>query len=275
MKGIILAGGYGTRLRPVTLAVNKHLLPVYNKPMIYYPLSILMLAGIKEILIITTPLDMHLFERLLGDGHQWGLDISYLPQDHAGGIAQAFLIGESFIAGEPCCLILGDNIFYGDGLTGLLRASTDLNYGARVFTYHVNNPQDYGVIDFDSIGCPIRIQEKPAVPLSNWAVTGLYFYDGRVCELASKLAPSHRNELEITDLNRLYMEEGSLEVVRLGRGYAWLDTGTHNSLLEASEFVRSIETRQGLQIGSPDEIAQNERLIMPKDTNQTAPIILH
>lgn len=257
MRGIILAGGKGTRLHPLTLAVNKHLLPVYNKPMIFYPLSVLMLAGIREILIITNPEDQPLFERLLGDGSQWGITLEYAIQPNAGGIAQAFIIGEEFINGQSCCLILGDNIFYGDGLTSMLRESLrNSHQGATIFTYHVNNPSDYGVVCFDGLGRAQSIEEKPKNPTSNWAVTGLYFYDAQVCDIARQIAPSNRGELEITTINQIYLERGNLNVCTLGRGYAWLDTGTPTALLEASEFIRSLETRQGLQIGDPGEISQ-------------------
>jgi len=254
-RGIILAGGSGTRLHPVTFSVCKQLLPVYDKPMIYYSLTTLMLAGIREILVITTPNDIDLFRRLLGDGTQWGLSLAYAVQPDPRGIAQALLIGERFLDGNPSALILGDNIFYGDGLGQLMQDAGRVATGATVFAYWVRDPERYGVVEFDSDGRPVRLVEKPAKPVSNYAVTGLYFYDENAPAYAAQLKPSARNELEITDLNQRYLDEGKLHVERFGRGYAWLDAGTHDSLLESAQFIQIVEHRQGLKIACPEEIA--------------------
>jgi glucose-1-phosphate thymidylyltransferase len=254
-KGIILAGGSGTRLHPLTLAVSKQLMPIYDKPMIYYPLSTLMLAGVKDVLVITTPHDSPQFETLLGDGSQWGMNIRYAVQPSPDGLAQAFLIGREFIAGDPCALVLGDNIFYGHGVQGLVVEAAKREVGATVFGYYVSNPEAYGVAEFDAQGKVIGLEEKPQNPKSHYAVTGLYFYDKQVVDLAASLKPSKRGELEITDLNRLYLEQENLKLEVFGRGVAWLDTGTHDSLIQAANFIQTIQHRQGLAVACPEEIA--------------------
>lgn len=279
MKGIILAGGSGTRLYPLTMVTSKQLLPIYDKPMIYYPLSTLMLAGIRDILIISTPTDLPNFERLLGDGSHYGINLSYKVQPSPDGLAQAFTLGEEFIGNEPCAMVLGDNIFYGAGLSERLKAAAEAaqNGRATVFGYYVNDPERFGIVEFDEAGHVISVEEKPKQPKSNYAITGLYFYDKRVLELAKQVKPSARGELEITDLNRMYLEDGTLNVQLLGRGYAWLDTGTMDTLVEAAEFVQVIEQRQGIMISAPEEIAYRhgwitrEELLKSADTYGKSP----
>jgi glucose-1-phosphate thymidylyltransferase len=269
-KGIILAGGSGTRLYPITQGVSKQLLPVYDKPMIYYPLSVLMLAGIREVLIINTPHEQALFRALLGDGSKWGMRFEYAVQPSPDGLAQAYLIGREFVGGQPSCLVLGDNIFHGPGLTAMLKRAASRDHGATVFGYWVRDPERYGVAEFDGEGRVVGLEEKPAAPRSHYAITGLYFYDGRASDFAAELKPSGRGELEITDLNRRYLDEGSLHLEQLGRGYAWLDTGTHQSLLEASNYIETIEARQGLRVCCPEEIAWNNGWISDQQLDELA-----
>ncbi len=270
MKGIVLSGGAGSRLQPMTAPVTKQLLPVYDKPMVYYPISVLMLAGIRDILLITTPTDIERYQMTLGSGDQWGISISYALQPHPNGLAEAFLIGKDFVGGQPSALVLGDNIFYGHGLTDALDFAVSPRMGAKIFAYHVRDPERYGVVEFEQEHRALSLEEKPASPKSSWAVTGLYFYDGRASDMAASLKPSKRGELEITDLNRLYMEEGTLHVQRLGRGYAWFDTGTPDALIEAAQFVQTVYHRQATKIACLEEIAWRNKFISDTDLEKLA-----